>query len=159
MAASSIKESLMAIIPISGRRYQQGWERRVMEESMMSSETRKKACSFNKGEVALNTSGKLTYEFNAPAKHSRLEVLILSQRASLENLDGVNDRYSTVELPAWDVVVQILMRYSSKKFSNKKSANGPCDTTPLLLLASPPLRNAAIAPHEWRQRHLRTLPC
>ena len=85
-----------------------------MEESMMSSETRKKACSFNKGEVALNTTGKLTYEFDAPAKHSRLEVLILSQRASLENLDGVNDRYSTVELPAWDVVVQILMRYSSE---------------------------------------------
>ena len=85
-----------------------------MEESMMSSETRKKACSFNKGEVALNTSGKLTYEFDAPAKHSRLEVLILSQRAPLENLDGVNDRYSTVELPARDVVVQILMRCSSE---------------------------------------------
>ena len=92
-----------------------------MEESMMSSETRKKACSFNKGEVALNTTGKLTYEFDAPAKHSRLEILFLSQRTPLENLDGVNDRYSTVELPARDVVVQILMRYSSETLQQEIS--------------------------------------
>lgn len=60
-----------------------------MEESMISSETRKKACSFKKGEVALNSSGKLTHEFDAPSKHSRLEVLNLTQRAPLENLDGI----------------------------------------------------------------------
>jgi len=40
-----MKLSLIAIILTDGRRYQQGWERRVMEASMMSSATRKKACS------------------------------------------------------------------------------------------------------------------
>ena len=34
----------MAMVPTLGSRYQQGWPRRVRDESMMSSETRKKAC-------------------------------------------------------------------------------------------------------------------
>ncbi len=45
MDASSMKASLMAIMPTLGARYQHGFPRRVLEESMMSSETRKKACS------------------------------------------------------------------------------------------------------------------
>lgn len=44
MDDSSMKASLMAIMPTFGIRYQQGLPRRVMEESIMSSETRKKAC-------------------------------------------------------------------------------------------------------------------
>ena len=43
MEDSSIKASFMAIMPTSGRRNQHGWLRRVCEESIMSSETRKKA--------------------------------------------------------------------------------------------------------------------
>ena len=45
MEDSSMKESLMAIMPTDGIRYQHGLPRRVCEESMMSSETRKKAWS------------------------------------------------------------------------------------------------------------------
>lgn len=44
MDDSSMNESLMAIKPTSGFRYQQGLPRRVWEESIRSSETRKKAC-------------------------------------------------------------------------------------------------------------------
>ena len=44
MEDSSIKASLMAMLPTPGRRNQHGWPRRVWEASMMSSETRKKAC-------------------------------------------------------------------------------------------------------------------
>ncbi len=43
MLDSSMKASLMEIIPTLGMRYQQGFPRRVCEESIMSSETRKKA--------------------------------------------------------------------------------------------------------------------
>ena len=43
MDDSSMKASLMAIMPTSGTRYQHGWPRRVEEESIMSSETKKKA--------------------------------------------------------------------------------------------------------------------
>jgi hypothetical protein len=39
-----MKASLIAIIPTFGARYQHGWPRRVLEASMMSSLTRKKAC-------------------------------------------------------------------------------------------------------------------
>lgn len=45
MDASSINASLMATVPIWGSRYQHGWPLRVIEESIISSETRKKACS------------------------------------------------------------------------------------------------------------------
>lgn len=44
MDDSSMNESLMAIMPTSGLRNQQGLPRRVWEESIISSETRKKAC-------------------------------------------------------------------------------------------------------------------
>ena len=40
-----MKASLMAMVPTEGSRNQQGWDRRVCDESIMSSETRKKACS------------------------------------------------------------------------------------------------------------------
>ena len=43
MELSSMKASLMAMVPTCGRRYQQGEPRRVCDESIMSSETRKKA--------------------------------------------------------------------------------------------------------------------
>ena len=43
MLLSSMKASLMAIMPTEGMRYQHGWPRRVLELSMMSSLTRKKA--------------------------------------------------------------------------------------------------------------------
>ena len=43
MLDSSMKASLMAIMPTEGCLYQQGWPRRVMLLSIMSSETRKKA--------------------------------------------------------------------------------------------------------------------
>ena len=39
-----MKLSLRAMVPTFGRRYQHGAPRRVTDESMMSSETRKKAC-------------------------------------------------------------------------------------------------------------------
>lgn len=45
MDISSMKASLMAIVPTPDLRYQHGWPRRVMEESIMSSETRKNAWS------------------------------------------------------------------------------------------------------------------
>mgnify|MGYP007107143660 FL=1 len=45
MALSSMKASLIAIMPTLGIRYQQGEPRRVLDESMISSETRKKAWS------------------------------------------------------------------------------------------------------------------
>ena len=45
MLDSSRKASLMAIVPTEGCLYQQGWPRRVMLLSIMSSETRKKAWS------------------------------------------------------------------------------------------------------------------
>lgn len=45
MLLSSMKASLIAIMPTFGIRYQHGCPRRVFEASMMSSLTRKNACS------------------------------------------------------------------------------------------------------------------
>ncbi len=43
--ASSMNELLEVICPTLGMQYQQGWPRHVIEESIMSSEARKKAWS------------------------------------------------------------------------------------------------------------------
>ena len=45
------------------------------------------------------------YQFNTPPKNGRLEVLIIRQSPSLQNLDAINDRQTAVKLATWDVVV------------------------------------------------------
>ncbi len=69
-----MNESFMAIWPTLGTRYQQDWPRRVIDESIMSSETRKKAWSYKwKGENGENeeTEGG-THELDAPSEHGSL---------------------------------------------------------------------------------------
>lgn len=58
--------------------------------------------------AAAATAQRGTHELDAPAQHGRLEVLVLGQRAALEDLDAVHDGQPAVELPARDVVVQVL---------------------------------------------------
>ena len=50
-----------------------------------------------------------TYELDTPAEDGGLEVLVVRELAALEDLHGVDDGEAAVELPAWDVVVQILI--------------------------------------------------
>ncbi len=49
-----------------------------------------------------------TYELDAPAEKGGLEVLVVIELAAFEDLDGVDDRHTTIELPSGDVVVEIL---------------------------------------------------
>ena len=49
-----------------------------------------------------------TYELDAPPEDGGAEVLGVVERAALEDLDGVDDGHAAVELPAGDVVVQVL---------------------------------------------------
>ena len=49
-----------------------------------------------------------THELNTPTQKSSFEVLVVGELAALEDLHGVDDGQAAVELPAWDVVVQIL---------------------------------------------------
>lgn len=60
MAASSMKASFMAIIPTPGARYQQACPRRVSEASIMSSDTRKKACSSSVSQPSVAVAVKLS---------------------------------------------------------------------------------------------------
>jgi len=116
MAASSMNESLIAMLPTPGcgqrhnsrleltMRYQQGLPRRVIEPSMRSSETRKKPWSW-----AVSTANSLqTYELNAPAEEGGVEVLVIGKVRALEDLERVDDRETAVELAAGDVVVEVL---------------------------------------------------
>ena len=72
MADSSMKASLMAIMPTLGKRYQQGSPRRVCEESMMSSETRKKAW---RSSVSQPKVAELKYSSLERGRERRIEVV------------------------------------------------------------------------------------
>ena len=50
-----------------------------------------------------------TYELDTPSEERSFEVLVVGELAALEDLHGVDDGQAAVELPAWDVVVQILI--------------------------------------------------
>ena len=103
--------SLMAIIPtFAGRstRYQQGWPRRVMELSMMSSETRKNAWSCGNGVSRWGRPWAATYELDAPAEYGGLGVFLVRQLAAKEDLGRVHDRYTSVEFPSGRIVFEIL---------------------------------------------------
>ncbi len=49
-----------------------------------------------------------TYELDTPAQQGGLEVLVLTQLMVLEDLERVHNREAAVQLPAWDVMIQIL---------------------------------------------------
>ncbi len=72
MALSSMKASLMATMPTPSWRYQQGLPRRVMLPSMMSSETRKKACSSS---VIQPSVAVLKYSSSVSGRPRRIEAL------------------------------------------------------------------------------------
>ena len=48
-----------------------------------------------------------THELDAPPEESRLEVLVLGQLTTLEDLDGVDDRHTAVESPVGNIVVNL----------------------------------------------------
>ncbi len=80
----------------------------MIDESIMSSETRKKACSCEaKGENGREGRYR-TYELDAPSEHSSLEVLVVRQRGPLDDLSGVDDGHPAVQLATGDVVVEVL---------------------------------------------------
>ena len=88
----------------------------------MSSDTRKKACSY---EDIMNAHkrplGSKTHQFDTPAKQSRLEVLIVRQCPPLDDLDCVHHRQSTVQLPSWYIVLKVLEDFESATSSRMRS--------------------------------------
>lgn len=60
-----------------------------------------------------------TYELDAPAEESGVKVLVVGERGTLEDLERVDDRETTVELATGDVVVQVLLRQSSQYLAGR----------------------------------------
>lgn len=52
--------------------------------------------------------GDCTYQLDAPSQHRGLEVFVVGQLAPLEDLDGVDDGQTAVELATRNIVVEVL---------------------------------------------------
>ena len=64
-----------------------------------------------------------THELNAPTQKSSFEVLVVGELPALEDLDRVDNRHPTIELSAWDVVLEILCS-TRRTCRSKMSARG-----------------------------------
>lgn len=65
----------------------------------------------------MKDEGKETHKFHCPSKDGSLEVFIVGQWTSFEDLDGFDDGEATVELASDDVVIEDLgfrFGYSSR---------------------------------------------
>ena len=112
MAPSSMNASLTAMLPTSWTRYQHGCPRRVIDWSMMSSETRKKACSCVVAHVKTRCRDERrgTHQLDTPPQQRRLEILVVRQPPTSQNLHRIDDAQATVEFAAWDVEIEVLHR-------------------------------------------------
>ena len=63
----------------------------------------------------MGMEGGRTHELDTPSEEGCLKVLIIVEFTALEDLDGVDDRDTTVELPTWDVVIEVLCTYTAGK--------------------------------------------
>ena len=104
--------------------YQQGCPRRVIEASIMSSATRKYACSWRRHELEKREWREVEPDqFDAPAERSGSLVVLLAQRLPLQDLSGVHDRNPSVQLASGRVVVQILRPASVSAVWRPKQSN------------------------------------
>ena len=75
----------------------------------------------------MGMEGGRTHELDTPSEEGCLKVLIIVEFTALEDLDGVDDRDTTVELPTWDVVIEVLCTYTTGKRASirvSKQSNG-----------------------------------
>jgi len=105
----------MAIMPTPFTRYQQGWPRRVMLASIISSDTRKYAWSFpqraymsGRAVAWKGERGRETDPFDGPAEDHRLEVFRVCKLATLEDSDRVDDAQTAVKFSTRYVVIHTL---------------------------------------------------
>ena len=75
------------------------------------------------GAGKMGTRRGRTHKLDTPAEEGRLEVLVIAKFPALEDLHGVDDRDTAVELSAWDVVLEILCS-TRRTCQSKMSARG-----------------------------------
>ena len=61
----------------------------------------------------MEIEGGRTHELDTPSEKGSLKVLIIVEFTALEDLDRVDDRDTAVELPTWDVVIEVLCTYTT----------------------------------------------